>query len=178
MAVVGPDLMEPGLHSGYYVNGVPGAKRCRSGEASGEEFNLAENVIRDRNQSPSFVRQVVQEKIRQFRCGFWLERSFPHFAVERARQFGDAERRCVYVVSRVGQLPHGCGIVFIEITLADVGSIKVQACQRRSSSRILPMSLVRGSLRMNASRLGNLFVGGRDVIGRSSATGTPRDSIT
>jgi hypothetical protein len=59
MAVVGPDLMEPGLHSGYYVDGVPGAKRRRSGEASGEELDLAENVIRYRNQAPSFVREVV-----------------------------------------------------------------------------------------------------------------------
>lgn len=92
MAVVSPDFMEPGVDSGYDVNGVPGAKRRRFGEASGKEFNLPKNVVRYRNQSPSFVGEVIQEKIRQFRRGFRIERSFPHFAVKRARQFGDAER--------------------------------------------------------------------------------------
>lgn len=81
MAVVSPDLMESGLHSGYDVDGVPGAKRRRFGEASGQEFNLAQDVIGHRNQAPSFVREVVQEKIRQLRRGFRLERSFPHLTV-------------------------------------------------------------------------------------------------
>ena len=59
MAVVGPDFMEPGLDSGYDVDGVPSAKRRRFGEASGEEFNLTKDVIRYRDQSPSFVGEVV-----------------------------------------------------------------------------------------------------------------------
>ena len=98
MAIVGPDFMEPDLDSGYDVDGVPGAKRRRFGEASGKEFNLSKDVIRYRNQSPPFIGEVVQEKICQLRRGFWLERSFAYFTVKRARQFGNAERRCVYVV--------------------------------------------------------------------------------
>jgi hypothetical protein len=88
MTVVGPDFMEPRLDSGYDVDGVASAKRRRFGEASGEEFNLTEDVIRYRNQSPSFVREIVQEKIRQSCRGFGIERSFPHFTAKRARQLG------------------------------------------------------------------------------------------
>ena len=55
MAVVGPDFVESGRDGGYDVNGVPGAKRRRFGEASGEEFHLAQDMIRYRNQSPPFV---------------------------------------------------------------------------------------------------------------------------
>jgi hypothetical protein len=45
------------------VDGVPSAKRRRFGEASGEEFDLAEDVIRYRNQPPPFVSEVVEKKI-------------------------------------------------------------------------------------------------------------------
>jgi hypothetical protein len=93
------------------------------------------------SQLPSFVREVVQEKIGQFCRGFLLQRTFAHFAVERASQFRYTERRGVYVVRRTCQFPHGCGIRFVQITLADIGRVKVRACQRRSSSRILPMSV-------------------------------------
>ena len=64
MAIVGPDFMEPDLDSGYDVDGVPGAKRRRFGEAPGEEFNLAKDVIRYRNQAPSFVRDQAARATR------------------------------------------------------------------------------------------------------------------
>jgi hypothetical protein len=89
MAVVRPDFVESGFNGGDDVDRVTGTKRRRFGEASSKEFNLAEDVIRYRNQPPSFVRKVVQEKIRQFRRGFRLERTFPNLTVKRARKFGN-----------------------------------------------------------------------------------------
>jgi hypothetical protein len=51
--------------------------------------------------------------------------------------------------------------------------------QIRSSSKIFPVSVpLRGSVQMNASRSGSLLVGRLVRMGRNSATGTPRDSIT
>ena len=82
MAVVGTYFVESRLDGGYDVNGVPGADGRGLGQASRKEFNLAKNAIGYWNQLPSFVREVVQEKIGQFCRGFLLQRTFARWSAQ------------------------------------------------------------------------------------------------
>lgn len=71
MAVVGPDFVKSGFDGGYNMDGVARAEGRGFRKCSGQEFDLPKNAIGYRNQVPSLVRYVVQEKIGHF-CG-----SFP-----------------------------------------------------------------------------------------------------
>ncbi len=66
------------------MNGVAGPEGCGLGKRPGEEFDLAKDAIRHRNQVPSLVGNVVQEEVGHFCGGLPFQGPFAHLAVEGA----------------------------------------------------------------------------------------------
>ncbi len=72
-------------------------------------------------------------------------------------QASSAMLKVTNIFRRTHQLPNVARIRLIQVAFADVGRIEIQPAQIRSSSRILPISVVRVRVRKNASRSGNGF---------------------
>jgi hypothetical protein len=99
-------------------------------------------------------------------------------------KLGQGPKRRINSIRIPDELADAGGFRFIEVELRYIGRVEIQGYRPRSSSMIFVLSLTRGirsqTFRMDAKIRAFLAAAMRrgEVIGRNSATGSPRLSIT
>jgi hypothetical protein len=175
MAIVRPDLDKPGVGRRHQMQRIESSQIARRRECTRSRLHPPEKSFSYGHCSDRAGTDVLQKQIpphcRVSRC----YRPFANLSMGQASHLGDTNSRRINAVRTLSQRPNARTVRLIPITLADIGCIEIQP-QVRSCSRIRPLSIVSGPLRIKASRFGMRGLG-LSEIGRISATGTPRFSM-
>ncbi len=135
-------------------------------------FDAAQEPLGHRYGCDDSVVHIVEKQILPYRGIRRRHRPLSNLTMGQQRHLSNTDRRRIQAVRLPRQLPDSPPVRLIPITLAQISSVEIQP-QVLSCSRIRPLSIVSGPLRIRASRLGIRGLGpvrdGANLSDRDSA---------